>query len=74
MLLDGQTMHLVPCDENLMGHKSQKLNIGMIRLHIQTQLPLKQLSGLPSPRSQSTNLFLYKMIEHLYLLILFPKI
>ena len=41
-----QKMHSFPCNGNLMGQTSQKLNIGLIRLDIKTRFPSKQLSGL----------------------------
>ena len=69
ILLDCQTMHLVPCNGNRMGQTGHKLNFRLIRLHIQTQFPSnQQLPGLLLPRSLSTNSLLYKMIEYQYLL------
>ena len=52
-------MFLIPCNGNVMGQSSQKLNIGLIRHNIQTRFPSKQhLSRFLPSRSQSTIPFL----------------
>ena len=70
MLFDGHSFHLVPCNGNLIGQNSQKLNIDMIPPANQTRFSSKQLSGFPPSRSQSTNLFMYKMTFYPYFLFL----
>ena len=63
-LLDRQTMHWVLCNRNLMGQTSQKMNICLNRLVIQTRFPSKQqLSEFLPWRSQSAISFLY-MIQY----------
>ena len=63
---DFLSMHAVPCNGNVMGETNHILNFVMIRLDYQTQFFSEQVSGFLLSTSQSTVLFLYKMIQFAY--------
>ena len=66
------TMNLVFCNVKLIGQNSQKLKVVIIRLDNQTVFLSEQVSRFLPSMSQSTSLFLWKMIHYPYLL--YPSI
>ena len=73
-LLDRQTMQLVPCNGNMIGQISQKLNIGLIRVDNLNSFSLKTAVRISSVKVSINNFVSFKMSHNPFVLLSFEDL